>query len=84
MEILDSKLSSSMEKTFKDIISGAFEYSKDWESKYIVERLKEIYGTKKYNFCCVVGTFNSYYNFFSNIYFRCKYKGKYIDIWSGK
>ena len=86
MEVEESKLSLSMEKNFKDIIAGAFQYASDkYESKYIVERLREMYGTEQYNFCCVVGSsFNSYYSYFSNVYFRCKYKGKYINIWSGK
>ena len=84
MEIIESTLPFEMVKTFKDIIAGAFEYANNYESKYIVKRLEDIYGTTRYNFCCVVGKFNSYYQYNSNIYFRCKYKGKSIDIWNGR
>ncbi len=85
MEVYESKLPLDMEKNIKDIIAGAFQYSNSYISKYIVERLREIYGTDKYNFCCVAGSsYDSYYNYYSNIYFRCNYNGIKIDIWSGK
>ena len=90
MEIEYNKLSDSMFSNVKDVIAGAFKY-KDGNferAKYIVERLREIYGDTSYDFSCIVADnstcFDAYYNYYHDICFKCFFEDKFIVLWSGK
>ena len=89
MEIKDNKLPNEMFSQVKDIIAGAFKFEtgKYERAKYIVEKLKSIYGNEKYNFCCIVGNKGSYgafYSYYKDVFLRCNFEDQYIVLFSGK
>ena len=89
MEIIENKLSSEMFGKLKDIVAGAFKYETGNfnRSKYIVEKLRNIYGTANYNFCCIVGdkySYDAFYHYYSDVYFKCYFENKKITLFSGK
>ena len=91
MEIYDKSedMPSEIFKNIQDIIAGAFKYEKgNFErAKYIVERLRNLYGNVNYNFCCIVGdkySYGAFYSYYKNILLRCNFEDKYIVLFSGK